>query len=203
MAYSPAVGFLVVARWSFVVSCILLLVSGHSTYSDARDKFNDTLLIVKYNYNVTAASAHDHLRMWRQVFPNQMIYVPWNAEQISHAKGFLLGHTTAQFISRLNDTEGYYAYTVAVDAMIKYPNYGRYLFAHDDMAMNMSKLMEIDRKLSVFADGGEYGTYEWKAPGKHGKYNEYFTLFFYILLSIFGLCPLDYSHFLTFMLGLY
>jgi hypothetical protein len=95
----------------------------------------------------------------------------------------------AKFIRTVIDPEGYYAYTVVVDAMIKHPNYGRYLFAHDDMAMNVSKLMEIDRKLAVFAtteDEEKYGSFEWSAnrnlsAPRHGEYYVIFILFFFSL----------------------
>jgi hypothetical protein len=165
MASSAAVSLPVVARWSVVVmSCVLLLARGQPSHSAARNHFNDTLFIVKYNFNVTAATAHNHFRMWRRVFPNQLIYVPWSEDQILKAKAPLWGHPSAQLISTIDDTPGYYAYTVVVDAMIKHPTYGRYLFALDDMAMNVSALMEIDRKLAVFATVDEkYDTYECKS----------------------------------------
>ena len=118
-------------------------ISGKYSYSDARSKFHDILFIVKYNYKVPKEIVRTHLVMWRRVFVNQVIFLPWSLEEIN---SFEVKNTTANanitIISHTDRFDGYHAYEVVPIAMKLFPNAAGYLYSHDDVALNVSTLIE-------------------------------------------------------------
>ena len=118
-------------------------ISGKYSYSDARSKFHDNLFIVKYNYNAPREVVRTHLNIWRRVFVNQIIFLPWSHEEII---SFGLKNTAANanitIISHKDRFDGYHAYEVVPIAMKLFPNAAGYLYSHDDVAFNVSTLIE-------------------------------------------------------------
>jgi hypothetical protein len=132
-----------------IVYCtyFLNLVIGDYSYSEARSKFEGTIFIVKYNYHPTALLITTHYRIWSRVFNFQMIFVPWSKSEISaFTKSNIGANWNASIVSHTTDMEvpGSYGYEIATIAMKSVPNAVGYLYAHDDMAMNVSRLMELD-----------------------------------------------------------
>lgn len=96
---------------------------------------------------------------------NQVIVLPWNSSQLLHLRDFIKDNRT-QILPCRNSLEvpiGVLAYEDVLSAMILYPNFEGYLFAHDDMAMNISTLMDFDLNSAWFIknDGKEIDT-TWK-----------------------------------------
>jgi hypothetical protein len=138
------------------VICCQLPFSTASEYSfiDARNRFQNTVLIVKYNYKAPPGPVLLHLHMWSKVFVNQLIYISWDEAECAefNAKNLDVNGTIA-VVSKLEPyASGYMAYEVVSLAMRSHPNYEGYLFAHDDMAMNISALMELDLKKTWMSD---------------------------------------------------
>ena len=136
----------------FFLTCVTIILdsvlSNHS-FSDAREKFKDTLFVIKYNYNAPRELVLSHIHIWIKVFRNQMIFLPWTEKEASSFQA----HNTStlpkvNIVSYRDDIvdSGYLAYQVAVIAMKRFPNATGYLFSHDDVAMNVSRLIDLDDK---------------------------------------------------------
>ena len=132
---------------------IILLLSlttqtaGQRSHKDARNKFHDVLFVVKYNFNSSIYKILLHHSLWRKVFKNQLIIVQWTQEQINKYRQ-IYGLSDSQYrittVREKSNESGFFAYEALTTAMISYPQFSGYLYAHDDMAMNVSKLMELD-----------------------------------------------------------
>jgi hypothetical protein len=131
-------------------SHLLFFVSGNHSFSDARKRFQDILVIVKYNYHIPPGTVLLHLRIWSRVFINQVIFVPWNVQEIRNfTERNLVGNLNVTMVSQIDDIDigiGYVAYEVVTTAMKSHPDVAGYLFVHDDMAMNVSALMDLDHE---------------------------------------------------------
>lgn len=85
---------------------------------------------------------------------NQLIYIDWSQAECAefNAKNLQVNGSIA-VISKVEPAfSGFKAYEVVSLAMKSHPHYQGYLFAHDDMAMNISALMELDLKKSWISD---------------------------------------------------
>ena len=131
-------------------SHLLSFAAGNHSFSDARKRFQDILVIVKYNYKAPPGSVLLHLRMWNKVFLNQIIFVPWTVQEIGNfTERNLVGNGNVTIVSKIDPEEidtGYLAYEVVTSAMKSHPDVAGYLFVHDDLAMNVSALMDLDQK---------------------------------------------------------
>jgi hypothetical protein len=130
-------------------SNLLFFVAGNHSFTDARKRFQDILVIVKYNYKAPPGSILLHLRMWNKVFINQVIFVPWSAQEIGNfTERNLVGNENVTIVSKFDPESdpGYLAYEVVTTAMKSHPDVAGYLFVHDDMAMNVSALMDLDQE---------------------------------------------------------
>ena len=132
---------------------IILLLSlttqsaGQRSHKDARNKFHDVLFVVKYNFNSSVHNILLHHSLWRRVFKNQLIVVQWTQEQINKYRQ-IYGLSDSQYrittVQEKSNESGFFAYEALTTAMISHPQFSGYLYAHDDIAMNVSKLMELD-----------------------------------------------------------
>ena len=132
---------------------VILLLSlttqtaGQRSHKDARNKFHDVLFVVKYNFNTSIDRILLHHSLWRRAFKNQLIVVQWSQEQINKYRQ-IYGLSDSDYrittVYEKPDESGFFAYDALTTAMISYPQFSGYLYAHDDMAMNVSKLMELD-----------------------------------------------------------
>ena len=131
-------------------SHLLSFVAGNHSFSDARKRFQDILVIVKYNYKAPPGSVLLHLRMWNKVFLNQIIFVPWTVQEIGNfTERNLVGNGNVTIVSKIDPEEidtGYLAYEVVTSAMKSHPDVAGYLFVHDDLAMNVSAMMDLDHE---------------------------------------------------------
>lgn len=131
-------------------SHLLSFAAGNHSFSDARKRFQDILVIVKYNYKAPPGSVLLHLRMWNKVFLNQIIFVPWTVQEIGNfTERNLVGNGNVTIVSKIDPEEidtGYLAYEVVTSAMKSHPDVAGYLFVHDDLAMNVSALMDLDHE---------------------------------------------------------
>ena len=130
-------------------SHLLSFVAGNHSFSDARKRFQDILVIVKYNYKAPPGSVLLHLRMWNKVFLNQIIFVPWTVQEIGNfTERNLVGNGNVTIVSKIDDefSLGYIAYEVVTSAMKSHPDVAGYLFVHDDLAMNVSAMMDLDHE---------------------------------------------------------
>lgn len=128
---------------------LLSFVAGNYSFSDARKRFQDILIVVKYNYKAPPGSVLLHLRMWNKVFLNQVIFVPWTVQEIGNfTERNLVGNGNVTIVSKIDDEAslGYMAYEVVTSAMKSHPDVAGYLFVHDDLAMNVSALMDLDHE---------------------------------------------------------
>lgn len=120
------------------------LISGKYSHSDARSKFHDTLFIVKYNYKVPSEVVRTHLHIWRRVFVNQILFLPWSEEGIiSFGLRNTVANANVTIISHKNRFNGFHAYEVVPIAMKLFPNAAGYLYTHDDVAFNVSTLIGL------------------------------------------------------------
>mmetsp|Transcript_719 Transcript_719/g.825 ORF Transcript_719/g.825 Transcript_719/m.825 type:complete len:310 (-) Transcript_719:210-1139(-) len=161
----------------FAFFVVLDSANGIHTSFDAIKRFQSTLMIVKYNYDAHFKEIISHYRLWSLAFVNQAIFLPWNSSQILLLREHIADNRT-EIISQI-DTEislpwnshatGVLAYEVVVFSMISWPNFEGYLYAHDDMAMNVSSLIDMNlgkawfisfSKLQEFNNGWQ-GKYDW------------------------------------------
>lgn len=131
---------------AFLCSNWLFLTAGDYTFGDARNRFQKTLLVVKHNFKSNPGPVLLHIRMWSKVFTNQLIFINWNDAEIAN---FTTNHLdvngSISLVSKLEPHyPGFIAYEVVTLAMKSHPNYEGYLFAHDDMAMNITALIGLD-----------------------------------------------------------
>ena len=141
----------------FFLTCVTIIldsVMSYHSFSDAREKFKDTIFVVKYNYLAPHEIVLSHIRMWIKVFKNQMIFLPWTEKEVSSFQA----HNTStlsnvNIVSYQDDIayNGFLAYKVAIIAMKRFPDATGYLFSHDDLAMNVSRLIELDDKSFWFS----------------------------------------------------
>ena len=141
----------------FFLTCAAITldsVMSYHSFSDAREKFKDTIFVVKYNYLAPREIVLTHIRMWIKVFKNQMIFLPWTEKEASSFQA----HETStlpnvKIISYQDDTtmNGFLAYKVVLIAMKSFPDARGYLFSHDDVAMNVSRLVGLDDKSFWFS----------------------------------------------------
>lgn len=128
---------------------ILSSVLTYRSFSDAREKFKGTVFVVKYNYKAPREIVLSHIHIWRKVFTNQMIFLPYTEmEASSFQTHYISALPNITVVSHLDDIDqlGFFAYQAAVIAMKRFPHATGYLFSHDDVAMNVSRLMELDDK---------------------------------------------------------
>ena len=120
---------------------------GQRSHKDARDKFRDVLFVVKYNFNASIDRILLHHSLWRRAFKNQLIVVQWTQARINKYRQ-IYGLSDSDYrittVQEKRNECGFFAYEALTTAMISYPQFSGYLYAHDDMAMNVSKLMELD-----------------------------------------------------------
>jgi hypothetical protein len=150
---------------------IILLLSlttttiGQRTHEDAHNKFRNTLLIVKYNLKASIEAILLHHSLWRRAFKNQLIVVQWTQEEINNYRqtyGLSDSEYRISMIPERARTSGYFAYDALTTAMISYPHFAGYLYVHDDMAMNVSKLMDLDmNSLWVTAESQCTSNLDW------------------------------------------
>ena len=150
---------------------IILLISltthaaGQRSHKDARNKFHDVLFVVKYNFNASIDKVLLHHSLWRRAFKNQLIVVQWTQAQINKYR-LIYGLSDSDYriatIQEKPNECGFLAYEAWTTAMISYPHFSGYLYVHDDMAMNVSKLMELDMdSLWVTADSQCLNDIDW------------------------------------------
>jgi hypothetical protein len=110
---------------------------------EAKAHFNKTLFIIKYNWNAPLNKLFLHSQLWGKIFQHQLIVVPYDSKTLQLAKEKV--ENTVDLISCKDiDDAGYFAYTSIIIGIDKHPQYDGYLYAHDDMAMNVSNLILLD-----------------------------------------------------------
>lgn len=148
---------------------IWLLIVPLLTALSAKEKFKNTLLIVRYNFHPPITVVRLHYNIWKHVFVHQAVYALWSDSQIAELKDVsrLWKKEQDEFISYSNktevireqvevnynetlyfgsiaDTNGLFAYGAIISAMSSFPNYEGYLYAHDDAVMNLTSLKAFD-----------------------------------------------------------
>jgi uncharacterized protein YneR len=137
----------------FLFFLLLNLSFGRLTALQAKEHFNEVLFIIKYNYNAPINSIVKHCTLWSSVFQNQVVFAPYNLKFLNSA-GKSLAKIGVKIISCLEtDKLGYLAYQSVITAMRIYPQYKGYLYTHDDMALNISKLYSFNLSYSWRTDG--------------------------------------------------
>lgn len=139
---------LLILLFAVISSQLLFSINGEYSFSDARKRFQNTVLVVKYNFKASPGPVLLHLHMWSKVFVNQLIYLPWEEAECAefNAKNLQVNGSISVISKLEKDAVGFFAYEVVTLAMKSHPNYEGYLFAHDDMAMNISALIDLDMK---------------------------------------------------------
>jgi hypothetical protein len=133
---------LIILLFSFTTTTI-----GQRTHKDARNKFRDTLLVIKYNLKASIEAILLHHSLWRRAFKNQLIVVQWTQAEINNYRqiyGLSDSEYRISMIPENSNESGFFAYDAITTAMISYPHFAGYLYVHDDMALNVSKLMDLD-----------------------------------------------------------
>ena len=126
----------------FILS-LIYVVRSKQLESEARRHFGSVLFIIKYNYKAPLDRLLLHSSFWIKIFEHQLIVVPYDFETL------LLARTKVnQGVDVLSceetDELGYFAYGSITEAMLMYPQYQGYLYAHDDMALNITALMSFN-----------------------------------------------------------
>ena len=119
----------------------------------AINKFKHILLIVKYNFDPTESQVLLYYKLWSHVFTHIYIAIP-TYEQVPVLQSCLNNYTNSNVhnknthsnitVTNTTDNKGFYAYRSVLEAMSTHPHYHGYLFAHDDMAMNISNLIHMN-----------------------------------------------------------
>ena len=125
--------------------CFLNQIFSRTKSANSISHFKDTLFIVKYNYDTPINQILLHFNLWNSVFINQFISGPFNSLKIEQLRGMLPKVFNTYISSCIDDDfKGYYAYASVLNAMKLFPHFKGYLFAHDDMAINITSLMQFD-----------------------------------------------------------
>ena len=133
--------------------------------------------IIQYNFPAPVEIVLTHYTLWESVFKNFYIFIPWNAQSHrNHVERFynqltLRNSKSSNGIisfntncvdeclntsgSPIREKFGCVAYNATVTAIKMYPQFTGYLFAHDDIAMNISNLMNYNKSQM------------WIAPSKY------------------------------------
>ena len=129
---------------------LIIRLSAHSSrnfsYIDARERFKNTVFVVKYNYHPHPEMLLLHIRIWKRVFTNQMVFVPWTQQEVENLQIRNTSVATNISVNSYMDDvlePGYFTYNVAMIAMKRFPDATGYLYAHDDVAMDVSYLMTL------------------------------------------------------------
>ena len=143
---------------TILIILFLILCSSHSssyTYEYARQYFNKTLMIVAYNFKPPVKNIINHYNIWKDIFPNQFIVGHYDhIEQniiINELRLHISNNTKNLHIAsaiKYDLEPGFLNYKILYYAISQLQEYDGYLFLHDDMAINMTKLLNLnlDRK---------------------------------------------------------
>jgi hypothetical protein len=132
---------------------------------------------VQYNYDVTEEFLMLHNKIWSPVFTNQIIFAPINEKKLVHLKKKLAHKLNAlDIISSLDDPRGLFAYKSALTSMIAYPNFDGYLFAHDDIVMNVSMLSSLNRTSVWFSKRLDLRIEDFRGSWHHRNHSEWHWL---------------------------
>ena len=143
---------------SIFVCCItivkILLVASKVSEQQAKSYFAHVLYIVKYNFIPSAQHVLLHKQIWGRAFENLHYILPFDTNNSSVAGLLESNNVSFTICNELTDTDkcnGFLAYKAVNTVIHSHPNFKGYLFAHDDMAMNISKLMDFDLTSFAFA----------------------------------------------------
>ena len=149
---------------SISIICIIIvkitLIASKVSEQQAKSYFAQVLFIVKYNFLPSANHVLLHNRLWGRVFKNRHYILPRKTNDNSVADSLKSNNISFTICNDLTDTDkcnGYLAYKGVITVMSSHPNYKGYLFAHDDMAMNITNLMDFD--LTSFASANTKSRY--------------------------------------------
>lgn len=130
-------------------------VSAYSSYRYTTS-FDDILVIVKYNYPSNIDLICRHMQILSPIFRNIVLAGPWDENMIRE----ISSHTITAFSSKEDDNvvlDGHYkpgsvAYASVLNIMAN-PLYDfrGYLFMHDDLAVNVEKLMSLNKSVTWIA----------------------------------------------------
>lgn len=153
----------------FIIIIIILLCCMKClcyTYENARDYFNNTLLVVLYNFDPPIKTIINHYHIWKNIFPNQLIAGHYDDIKQNIIEGelrkHLSNHTSNLHIvsAKAYDLEpGFLNYKILYYAISQLKKYDGYLFLHDDMGVNVTKILNLDRsKIWQETWTGSFGT---------------------------------------------
>lgn len=179
-----------IIKWAgiAILACIhVYRTSEAATIQEARSYFKDVLFIVKYNFPAPLQTVWAHFSLWEFIFSNFYIFIPWDSSMQYNVDDFYhkLQETSAtKHVTVLFNTDsdqcissegvpvfnkyGCIAYNSSIYAMKEFPNYAGYLFAHDDIAMDITNLMGYD-KSKLWIGPSNYQTISqesWDDPEK-------------------------------------
>ena len=119
------------------------LIEAKLAAKEAKLHFGKILFIVKYNYHAPLEKLLLHSSLWSKIFEHQLLVAPYNTSMLQFAKE-KVGDNIEMLSCKSDDEFGYLAYSSLSTAINMYPHYEGYLYAHDDMALNISKLRDLD-----------------------------------------------------------
>lgn len=127
---------------------------GRAAPVDLKVRFNETLLVVRWGITVPLNSTSWDPLVWHheiygQYFRDQVIYVPWSLDEWSNFQRENNGtrRVPGQFVPMGEidpSSDGIAAYRLLVHAIHSFPNYLEYLYKQDDIALDLSRLAELD-----------------------------------------------------------
>ena len=122
---------------------LIYVVGAKRLESEARRHFSSVLFIIKYNYKASLDRLLLHSSLWIKIFEHQLIVVPYDFESLLLARTKV--HQGVEVMScEETDELGYFAYGSITEAILMYPQFQGYLYAHDDMALNITTLMSFN-----------------------------------------------------------
>ena len=121
------------------------------SYDRFNGLFDHILMVVCVNWNSPIHLLIMHDNLWKPVMKNIVYYGPFTKMLIEqmHEKGL-------QAVSRSdNDVkpEGTLAYRAVLDAINRFPDFGGYLFKHDDIQINVTAMSTWNTS-SIWSNGG-------------------------------------------------
>ena len=121
------------------------------SYDRFHGLFNHILMIVCVNWNSPVDLLIMHDNLWKPVMKNIVYYGPFDKKLIEQ-----MNENGLQAVSRSDHDvkpEGTLAYRAVLDAINRFPDFGGYLFKHDDVQINVTAMSSWNTS-SIWASRG-------------------------------------------------
>jgi hypothetical protein len=104
--------------------------------------FNDVLVFVHINHDVSITQAQTYVKMWRGVFPRMVLFGEWNHDKIVELHKLKIPAIACPFTDN-----GQFAQVVLLKGIEMYrrPAFKGYMYIHDDLLISPSHVLTLDK----------------------------------------------------------